>query len=206
MSQSIPTLISKIDEALPQTQCERCGYKGCKPYAEAVVRDGEAINLCQPGGQATTDLIAHILGRKPEAVIKTQPSQVAFIREDDCIGCTKCIQACPVDAIVGSSKSMHTVITSDCTGCELCLPPCPTLCIELKPTEHAPKPLSIQAAANAQYFKSRYIARKERLAKQQASLQRARNLKQHVDIKSEILKSISRVNAKRAVLDEPTKA
>jgi electron transport complex protein RnfB len=129
-------LIERIDQELPQTQCGQCGHPGCRPYAEAIA-SGEAINRCPPGGQDTVDRLAELLGRdtvpldaEPETVGQ---DTVAWIIEADCIGCTKCIQACPVDAIVGASKLMHTVITDACTGCDLCVAPCPVDCIEMIP-------------------------------------------------------------------------
>ena len=134
-------LVDSIDELLPQTQCGQCGHPGCHPYAEAIA-NGEAINRCPPGGQATVDRIANLLGidslglDADENII--EQDLVALIIEEECIGCTKCIQACPVDAIVGSNKLMHTVISSDCTGCDLCVDPCPVDCIEMVPRPKAP--------------------------------------------------------------------
>lgn len=131
-------LIECIDDLLPQTQCGRCTFKGCRPYATAVARGEADINQCPPGGDATAAALANLLGREPKRVdpkFGSMPSQaaVAWIDEPACIGCTKCIQACPVDAIVGASKFMHTVIAAQCTGCELCIPPCPVDCIEMRP-------------------------------------------------------------------------
>lgn len=130
-------LVEQIDALLPQTQCGQCGHPGCRPYAEAIAQ-GEAINRCPPGGQATIDALAHLLGVDPEPLdaehgVESPVKTVAFIREAECIGCTKCIQACPVDAIVGAAKLMHTVIVSECTGCDLCVEPCPVDCIEMRP-------------------------------------------------------------------------
>jgi electron transport complex protein RnfB len=122
----------QVNALLPQTQCGQCGYPGCKPYADAVAQ-GDEINKCVPGGQATVEAIADLLGVEPTALdAEEKPKQVAFIREDECIGCTKCIQACPVDAILGAAKHMHTVIVSECTGCDLCVEPCPVDCIEMR--------------------------------------------------------------------------
>lgn len=128
-------LIQRIDALLPQTQCGKCGHPGCKPYAEGIAH-GEAINKCPPGGQETIAGLARLL-RVPVLDLDTSrgeaPAQVAYIREAECIGCTKCIQACPVDAIVGAAKFMHTVIIDECTGCDLCVAPCPVDCIEMRP-------------------------------------------------------------------------
>lgn len=131
-------LVDQIDGILPQTQCGQCGYPGCRPYAEAIA-NGDAINKCPPGGQSTVDALADLLD--VEAVplagdVEEEPvKKVAYIREDECIGCTKCIQACPVDAILGAAKQMHTVIESECTGCDLCVEPCPVDCIDMLPVE-----------------------------------------------------------------------
>ena len=129
-------LIQRIDALLPQTQCGKCGHPGCKPYAEGIAK-GEAINKCPPGGQETIAGLAQLL-RVPVLELDTSrgeaPAQIAYIREAECIGCTKCIQACPVDAIVGAAKLMHTVLIDECTGCDLCVAPCPVDCIEMRPT------------------------------------------------------------------------
>jgi len=131
-------LVERINDLLPQTQCGRCTFKGCKPYATAVARGEADINQCPPGGDGTAAALADLLGREPKRVdpkfgIMPLRAEVAWIDEPACIGCTKCIQACPVDAIVGASKFMHTVIAAQCTGCELCIPPCPVDCIEMRP-------------------------------------------------------------------------
>ncbi len=127
-------IIDQIDAILPQTQCRQCGHPGCLPYAEAIA-NGEAINHCPPGGQATVQALADLLnleaipldGNHSNKTVK----RVAIIHEDECIGCTKCIQACPVDAILGAAKQMHTVISDECTGCDLCINPCPVDCINM---------------------------------------------------------------------------
>jgi electron transport complex protein RnfB len=123
-----------IDKLLPQTQCGQCGHMGCRPYAEAIAA-GEAINRCPPGGVHTIRQLADLLQiPAPEPDFAPPPPRlVAFIREAECIGCTKCIQACPVDAIVGAAKLMHTVITAECTGCDLCIESCPVDCIDMRP-------------------------------------------------------------------------
>ncbi|MDR1276547.1 MAG: electron transport complex subunit RsxB [Candidatus Accumulibacter sp.] len=125
-------IIDQIERALPQTQCGQCGFPGCRGYAEAIA-DGEAINLCAPGGEAGARKLADLLGREiPTAGVAEKPPQFAVIDENRCIGCTLCIQACPVDAIVGAAKQLHTVVGSICTGCALCAAPCPVECIEMK--------------------------------------------------------------------------
>ncbi|XKE47144.1 electron transport complex subunit RsxB [Halomonas organivorans] len=131
-------VVERIDALLPQTQCGQCGYPGCRPYAEAI-GEGEAINKCPPGGEATIAALADLLGREAvplDGEAEDSP-RVAFIREDECIGCTKCIQACPVDAILGAAKHMHTVIAEECTGCDLCVEPCPVDCIDMLPRRSA---------------------------------------------------------------------
>jgi electron transport complex protein RnfB len=130
-------LVEKIDAILPQTQCGQCGYPGCKPYAEAIAKGDAEINCCPPGGEEGIKKLADLLGREFKELSGEhgieKPKSVAFIVEQTCIGCTLCIQACPVDAIVGAAKQMHTVIARQCTGCELCLAPCPVNCIEMAP-------------------------------------------------------------------------
>ena len=125
----------RIESLLPQTQCGQCDYAGCRPYAEAIAGGDADINRCVPGGEATIQDLAELLDREPipldEELGEEKPPVVAVIIEELCIGCTKCIQACPVDAILGTAKHMHTVIAEECTGCELCLPPCPVDCIDL---------------------------------------------------------------------------
>ncbi|MDI3356953.1 electron transport complex subunit RsxB [Pseudomonas sp. UYIF39] len=129
------SLIQRIDALLPQTQCGKCGHPGCKPYAEGIA-SGEPINKCPPGGSETIAALAELL-KVPVLELDisrgSAPAQIAYIREAECIGCTKCIQACPVDAIVGAAKLMHTVIVDECTGCDLCVAPCPVDCIEMRP-------------------------------------------------------------------------
>ena len=129
------SLIQRIDALLPQTQCGKCGHPGCQPYAEGIA-SGEAINKCPPGGDETIAALARLLNvpvLQLDIERGSAPAQVAFIREAECIGCTKCIQACPVDAIVGAAKLMHTVIIEECTGCDLCVAPCPVDCIDMLP-------------------------------------------------------------------------
>jgi len=128
-------LVERLDRLLPQTQCGQCGFAGCRPYAEAMARGEADVDRCPPGGDAGARALAHVLQVPAKPYDRTRgvqvPPQVAFVIEPDCIGCTKCIQACPVDAIVGGSKRMHVVIEPLCTGCELCVPACPVDCIIL---------------------------------------------------------------------------
>ena len=135
-------IVEQIDEMLPQTQCGQCGYPGCRPYAEAIA-EGDEVNKCPPGGEATVQKLADLMGveAKPRAGGEEQDptKKVAYIREDECIGCTKCIQACPVDAIVGATRQMHTVLIDECTGCDLCVEPCPVDCIDMVPVKTTSK-------------------------------------------------------------------
>ncbi|MEH6456046.1 MAG: electron transport complex subunit RsxB, partial [Cocleimonas sp.] len=131
-------LVDQVDNLLPQTQCGQCSYAGCRPYAEAIANGEAPINKCPPGGESTILALADLLDVEPmeldeEAGVELDMPNVAVIIEEDCIGCTLCIQACPVDAIVGAAKLMHTVIEDECTGCDLCLPPCPVDCIIMVP-------------------------------------------------------------------------
>jgi len=128
-------MIDAVNAVLPQTQCAQCGYPGCRPYATAIIQNHELINRCPPGGERTIAQLSELLGTPTLPIDENcgveKPVQLAIIDETACIGCTLCIHACPVDAIVGAAKLMHTVIAEQCTGCELCLPPCPVDCIDL---------------------------------------------------------------------------
>lgn len=133
-------VVDRVDSLLPQTQCGQCGYAGCRPYAEAIVAGEADINQCPPGGERTIRDLAGLLDREPKPLNpengEEKPATVALIDEETCIGCTLCIQACPVDAILGGPKQMHTVIAAECTGCDLCLEPCPVDCIEMVPARN----------------------------------------------------------------------
>ncbi len=161
-------LTSHIDDLLPQTQCGQCGYAGCRPYAEAINTGAADINRCPPGGNAVIAELAALLHRPVVALdasrgVTTAPA-VALIDEAWCIGCTLCIQACPVDAIVGAAKLMHTVIADECTGCELCIPPCPVDCIQMVAVARTDDREAREARiARAAHARDRYHARDARL-------------------------------------------
>lgn len=172
------SLIQQIDALLPQTQCGLCGHRdGCLPYAQAIAQ-GEPANKCVPGGQPVADALAQLLNRETLVAepsvwqIQTdgRPQRMkAIIREDECIGCTKCINACPVDAIIGSGKLMHSILTDLCTGCELCIPPCPVDCIDLV-EDTQPLPNETQRIVEQNSLRQRYYAHIQR--EQQRKLNR----------------------------------
>lgn len=168
MTQHHPIDTDQIDALLPQTQCRKCGYDGCRPYAEAILNGEADINQCPPGGGETIAALARLL-ELPEKPLNPahgteSAPQVAFIDETSCIGCVKCIKACPVDAIVGARRQMHTVIAAECTGCELCLPPCPVDCISLMPAASTHINHTGDLQTRAEYFRKRYLRRQARLA------------------------------------------
>jgi electron transport complex protein RnfB len=147
MTANAPPLAERLDRILPQTQCGQCGYAGCRPYAEAMARGEAGPERCPPGGDRGARALARVLGVPAvpfdRARGEHKPAPVALVVEEDCIGCTKCIQACPVDAIVGAAKLMHTVVEPLCTGCELCVPACPVDCIVLVPAAPTPTPARV---------------------------------------------------------------
>ena len=207
-----------VDALLPQTQCRRCGYDGCRPYAEAIAAGETDINRCPPGGDATVERLAALTG---EAVKPIDPecgdasvAKVAFIREDECIGCTRCIQVCPTDAIIGAAKQMHTVIDFDCTGCELCVPACPVDCIDMPESgPESGQPLWPPArdidTERAERARELFEARQARLNRKTTRRRRASRHDTTVDAredaaagsqekKSTIADAIARAKAKRA--------
>ncbi|MFI8645315.1 electron transport complex subunit RsxB [Pseudomonas iridis] len=177
------SLIQRIDALLPQTQCGKCGHPGCKPYAQGIV-DGEPINKCPPGGNETIAALADLL-KVPVLELDVSrgsaPAQVAYIREAECIGCTKCIQACPIDAIVGAAKLMHTVLIDECTGCDLCVAPCPVDCIEMHPLPPSTLPVVGGLAFSLEEQRARAAKRdhaRQRFERRNARLQREEQHKQ----------------------------
>jgi electron transport complex protein RnfB len=154
-------LVDQVDGVLPQTQCGQCGYPGCRPYAEAIA-NGDEINKCPPGGEATIKKLADLMGVEAKPLNAAHGAEdvkkVAFIREDECIGCTKCIQACPVDAILGAAKQMHTVISDECTGCDLCVDPCPVDCIDMLPIEQTTKSWDWKQQINSQHIPIKMVS------------------------------------------------
>lgn len=162
-------LINQIDALLPQTQCGLCEYPACRPYAEAITKNEAPFNRCLPGGVERLIALAECLNIDPTSYIpemekKTKPPAIAVIREKECIGCTKCIQVCPTDAIIGAAKQMHTIISDACTGCELCLPLCPIDCIDIQPITLT----SAKKNHSAQQWRSRYENRQKRIARDKA--------------------------------------
>jgi electron transport complex protein RnfB len=177
------SLIQLIDALLPQTQCGKCGHPGCKPYAQGIV-DGEPINKCPPGGDETVAALAELLNvpvLELDVSRGSAPPQVAYIREAECIGCTKCIQACPIDAIVGAAKLMHTVLIDECTGCDLCVAPCPVDCIEMHPLPLGTLPVVGGLALSLEEQRARAAKRdhaRQRFERRNTRLQREEQQKQ----------------------------
>lgn len=200
-------LAARIDALLPQTQCTRCGYPTCRAYADAIARGESDINHCPPGGAEGIAALAQLLDSAPLPLDPSNGSEapplVAVIDEAICIGCTKCIQACPVDAIVGAAKRMHAVIAAECTGCELCLPPCPVDCIALAAIADAP--LAREGVMRrAAYARTRFEARNVRLARVRAERDGRRSAPGRVAPKpitrKAVLEAIARGKARRASL------
>jgi electron transport complex protein RnfB len=189
------SLAERIDALLPQTQCTKCGYPSCRPYAEAIATGHADINQCPPGGEAGIRDLAALLGREIKPLNPAngveRPRRVAVIDEARCIGCTLCIQACPVDAIVGSAKLMHTVVSELCSGCDLCVPPCPVDCIEMLPATGGD---TVWDSARADAARKRFELRGARLERERE--ERARRLAKRA-LK---LKSDPGVEKKRAII------
>ena len=198
----IPTLVRRIDALLPQTQCTRCGYPSCLDYAQAIVTGDAEINQCPPGGARGIATLAALLGRAPKPLnpnngIET-PAGIAIIDEAACIGCTKCIQVCPVDAIVGAAKLMHTVIAGECDGCELCIPACPVDCITmLKPA------IEVQPMDRAPQYRRRYEARLRRLAREREQRDAGLAARKDQMHAGSVREAIARARAKKAAIGKP---
>lgn len=199
------SLVKEIDALLPQTQCGECDFAGCLPYAEALAQGGAPINKCPPGGVETVKALATLLHLDPqpylaEAERNRRPPSVAVVREDECIGCTKCIKACPVDAIIGSAKLMHVVLTHECTGCGLCVAPCPVDCIDMVEVPEADydknKARSRYHAKNARFLRQEHEAqqhyREKKMLAQHATGQHDKRAKQEY-----IQQALYRVKAKK---------
>jgi electron transport complex protein RnfB len=204
-------LAQRIDALLPQTQCTRCGYPACLAYAQAIARDAADINQCPPGGSSGIRDLAELLGRaeKPLNPVNgiEKPAEIALIDEEACIGCVKCIQVCPVDAIIGAAKMMHTILVQECTGCELCIPVCPVDCIAMvapdvidafvRQNEDATRP------PRAAHFRRRYQAREVRLARERAEREaalaaRKADVHRAAGVHSAVQAAIARAKAKKS--------
>jgi electron transport complex protein RnfB len=196
-------LVVRIDALLPQTQCTRCGYPACLAYAEAIASGEADINQCPPGGAQGIRELAAMLGREAKPLNPAngveKPAEIAVIDEDACIGCTKCIQVCPVDAIIGANKLMHTVLSEECNGCELCIPACPVDCITMLVDDTQ---LDASHNARAEHYRRRYEARNARLARERAEHEQAiaaRKAEVHAGTRSAVLEAIARAKAKKGM-------
>jgi Na+-translocating ferredoxin:NAD+ oxidoreductase subunit B len=203
-SPSLDMLTQRIDALLPQTQCTRCGYPACRAYAQAIAHDEADINQCPPGGAQGIAELAGLLGRAPTPLNPAngveKPAEIAVIDEDACIGCTKCIQVCPVDAIIGASKMMHTVLRDECTGCDLCLPACPVDCISMV---IALPVVCTEPNSRASHFRDRYETREARLAHERnerdaAISTRKAEVHSSPGTRSAVLEAIARARAKKS--------
>lgn len=207
-TQEVPPTPTDIDAVLPQTQCGLCGYKGCLPYAKAIVAKSAGIDRCVPGGKETLFALAQLTHQDPapyltKVVAQYVPPKIATIDENNCIGCTKCLNACPVDAIVGAPQHMHTILPDCCTGCGLCLPPCPVDCIDLS---EQPQAISkLERKKQADQARENYKRKAARLAKQVKAFPQKRTT--HHFLKA-VKSAIDRVQKRRAVVSptspEPT--
>lgn len=205
-------LVEQIDELLPQTQCAECGYNGCKPYATAIASGLAPINLCPPGGKKTIQALGDLLSVDVAQYLETgnfleKSPQIAKIREEECIGCTKCISACPVDAIIGTNKHMHTVIEFECTGCGLCIEPCPVDCIDMLDVEdesHYDRDKARERfqAKKIRELKSRQIQNEQYLKKRKLVIDSVDNQADTKAKQDYILQALERAKRKRQNLDE----
>lgn len=223
-----PPDANQIDAILPQMQCGRCGYSACRPYAQAIAHGEADINQCPPGGDAGVRALAELLGRKPKPLNPNhgavpEEQTVAWIDEAACIGCTRCIQACPVDAILGATKQMHTVIRLECTGCALCLEPCPVDCIHMVPVAEGAPVLALvddghgsgpqtrtleQRRYKADIARERYEHRTARLARERDERQRRQQRKKamprrdidSIDKKAVIQAAVDRARRRQAAM------
>jgi H+/Na+-translocating ferredoxin:NAD+ oxidoreductase subunit B len=212
-----PTLVAKLDAALPQTQCTRCGYPRCRAYAEAIARGDADVNQCPPGGEPSVRLLAQVLGIAPKPLDPAfgvhAPRHRAVIDEARCIGCRKCIDACPVDAIVGAHHWMHTVIAAQCSGCELCLPPCPVDCIDMAPADAVASGgvWPDYSDAEADQWRARTQARLKRLTQRAEPAKKRRRSNRTADavvrdapppdqMRAEIRAAVARVKARRGTV------
>ena len=190
---AVPDLVDRIDDLLPQTQCKRCGYAGCSPYAAAIAGGAADINRCPPGGESLLVALARMLERDPPALDTTRglsgPLRVARIDAKACIGCTLCIQACPVDAIIGAPKRLHDVLSSLCSGCDLCVDPCPVDCITMDDAERE------WTYADASAARMRYDARGRRLASEARAAARAAEARKR---EAAVVAALARARARRA--------
>lgn len=189
-------LALRLDALLPQTQCRRCGFDGCRPYADALAAGRTELNRCPPGGDAVIAELARVTGRAPlpldPACGSTASLEVAVIDEAACIGCTLCIEACPVDAILGAPKRMHAILPSLCSGCGLCVPPCPVDCITMAPAGRPWTPADATAARGRHQRRALRLARRERIARRRPAADAARVLRQRA-----VAAAVARARARR---------
>jgi len=195
------TLADRIDTLLPQTQCEQCGFHGCRPYAEAIAADDAGIDRCPPGGAIGIARLAALLDRPVVPLDPThgveKPRTLARIVEADCIGCTKCIQVCPVDAIIGASKVMHTVVSDLCTGCELCVPACPVDCIRLDPMPLAQADDREHADAARRHFQRREARLSHERAERERQLEANKAVVAAPTARNAVLEALARARLRK---------